>query len=76
MHRGSAVNLQRGMRELRLVPERSMHFFRCGHAGIAALFSTVPPHLGNPEAERAPKLSSERARLPCGPDFPQTLLDM
>jgi hypothetical protein len=53
-----------------------MHFSRCGHAEITTLFSIVPPYLGNPEAERAPKLSSERACLPCGPGFPQTLLDM
>jgi hypothetical protein len=53
-----------------------MHFSRCGHAEITALFSIVPPHLDYPEAERAPKLSSERACLPCGLGFPQTLLAM
>src|SRR5215472_3929389 len=62
------------MRELKLVPERSMHFCRLGHARIAALFSRkATPFLWIGSAERF-KLSLERACLPCGPGFPQTLL--
>src|SRR6516225_7213351 len=34
-------------------------------------FLACHPHLRSPEAKRAPKLSSERARLPCGPSFPK-----
>ena len=37
-------------------------------------FYSAAPHLHHSEAERVTKLSLERSRLPCGPDFPQTLL--
>jgi hypothetical protein len=62
------------MRDLGLVPVRCMRFCRFRYAGIVVCFSSAAPHLHHSEAERAKKLSLERSRLPCGPDFPQTLL--
>ena len=57
-----------------LVPARRMRFFCFGYAGIDVCFRSAAPHLHHSEAERVTKLSLERSRLPCGPDFPQTLL--
>jgi hypothetical protein len=57
-----------------LVPSKRMLFFRFGYAGIDVCFRSAAPHLHHSEAERVIKLSLERSRLPCGPDFPQTLL--
>jgi len=57
-----------------LVPEHSMHFCRCGHAEIAALFSIIPSPFALSGSGESSKLSSERAYLPCGLGFPQTLL--
>jgi len=57
-----------------LVPLSCMRFSRFGYAGNEVCFRSAEPHLHHPEAERAIKLSLERSRFPCGPDFPQTLL--
>jgi len=63
------------MRELASVPPRRMRFCGCRYARIAVCFYSAEPHVHHSEAERASKrLSLERTRLPCGPDFPQTLL--
>jgi hypothetical protein len=57
-----------------MVPLKRMLFFSSGYAGIDVCFRSAAPHLHHSEAERVTKLSLERSRLPCGPDFPQTLL--
>jgi hypothetical protein len=63
------------MRDSNLVPLLSMLFFRFRYARNAVCFLSAESHLHQSEAERAiTKLSLERSRLPCGPDFPQTLL--
>ena len=62
------------MRDLDLVPARRMRFCQFRYAGIVVCFPSAAPHLHHSEAERAKKLSLERSRFPCGPDFPQTLL--
>jgi hypothetical protein len=59
------------MRELQLVPERSMHFCRCGHAEIAALFPIMPPHFLNPEAARAPSSLENGPVSPVGSVSPK-----
>jgi hypothetical protein len=51
-----------------------MHFPRFRYAEMQVCFYSAAPHLHHSEAERVAKLSLERSRLPCGPDFPQTLL--
>src|SRR5438477_12712567 len=51
-----------------------MHFRRFRYAEMQVCFYSAAPHLHHSEAERVTKLSLERSRLPCGPDFPQTLL--
>ena len=56
------------------VPKRSMHFFRSRHAGIADLFSEAATPSSWLRSEERSKLSLRRACLPCGSDFPQTLL--
>ena len=60
--------------ELRLLPGTSMRFSRLGYARISVCFFSHAPHLLHSVAERVRQLSLERSRLPCGPDFPQTLL--
>ena len=62
------------MSELPWVPERSMRFCRSRHAGIADLFSEAATPSSWLRSEERSKLSLRRACLPCGPDFPQTLL--
>jgi hypothetical protein len=74
----------RPMRELpspHARPERTqvssptcMHFPRFRYAEMQVCFYSAAPHLHHSEAERVAKLSLERSRFPCGPDFPQTLL--
>jgi hypothetical protein len=51
-----------------------MHFNLFRYAEMQVCFYSAAPHLHHSEAERVTKLSLERSRLPCGPDFPQTLL--
>src|SRR5438045_8702017 len=51
-----------------------MHFRSFRYAEMQVCFSSAAPHLHHSEAERVTKLSLERSRFPCGPDFPQTLL--
>jgi hypothetical protein len=60
--------------ETKLVPACSMRFYRFGYARIDVCFFSGAPHLHHSEAERARRFSLKRSRLPCGPDFPQTLL--
>src|SRR6202035_6143518 len=72
--RGSCRGDARGVRELRLVPLLFMHFHRFRYAEMQVCFYSAAPHVHHSEAERVTKLSLERSRLPCGPDFPQTLL--
>jgi hypothetical protein len=62
------------MREIRLVPSSRMHLHHFRYAEMQVCFYSAAPHLHHSEAERVTKLSLERSRLPCGPDFPQTLL--
>jgi hypothetical protein len=60
--------------DVELVPACIMRFCRFGYARNDVCFCSPAPHLHHSEAERGYILSLERSRLPCGPDFPQTLL--
>lgn len=51
-----------------------MRFHLLRYAEMQVCFYSAAPHLHHSEAERGSKLSLERSRFPCGPDFPQTLL--
>src|SRR5438270_1442252 len=64
----------RGMREIGFSSPINMHFRRFRYAEMQVCFYSAAPHLHHSEAERVTKLSLERSRFPCGPDFPQTLL--
>src|SRR5205807_4517675 len=69
------VRLRRARPERNVVSSAtSMHFRRFRYAEMQVCFYSAAPHLHHSEAERVAKLSLERSRLPCGPDFPQTLL--
>src|SRR5271169_2672944 len=71
---GSCDRDARGMREIGFSSHIRMHFHHFRYAEMQVCFYSVAPHLHHSEAERVTKLSLERSRLPCGPDFPQTLL--
>src|SRR2546423_3937291 len=71
---GSCRDDARGLSEIGLVPHIHMHFRSFRYAEMQVCFSSAAPHLHHSEAERVTKLSLERSRFPCGPDFPQTLL--
>src|SRR5690348_4910344 len=62
------------MREIGFSSAINMHFCCFRYAEMQVCFSSAAPHLHHSEAERVTKLSLERSRFPCGPDFPQTLL--
>ena len=51
-----------------------MQFCPQGMREMRPCFPFDAPHLLASEAERAENPLLERARLPCGPSFPQTLL--
>ena len=72
--RGRPSCSTRGLIELGLVPPYCMRFFRSRYARIDVCFRSGAPHLHHSEAERAEYSLLKRSRLPCGPDFPQTLL--
>jgi hypothetical protein len=62
------------MREIQISSHIRMHFNLFRYAEMQVCFYSAAPHLHHSEAERVTKLSLERSRFPCGPDFPQTLL--
>src|ERR1700757_1666791 len=71
---GSCRRDARGMREIGFSSLVRMHSRYFRYAEMQVCFYSAAPHLHHSEAERVTKLSLERSRLPCGPDFPQTLL--